>query len=53
MQVSVVQNVLKLNDEIASTSGKGAQARKKSSTSGAPDTVNRKHTATLTTKAMT
>ena len=45
--------VRKLNDEIAVISGSGAQARKKSSTSGAPEIVNRKHTTTVTTKAMT
>ena len=45
--------VRKLKDEIALTSASGAQARKKSSTSGAPETVNRKQTTTLTTKAIT
>ena len=43
----------KLKEEIASTSGRGAQLRTASSTSGAPEIVNRKHTTTLTIKAIT
>src|SRR2546423_1805979 len=43
----------KLKEETALTSARGAHARKKSSTSGAPEMVNRKQTTTLTTKAIT
>src|SRR5476651_799525 len=45
--------VRKLKDEIAVSSGSGAQTRKKSSTKGAPEIVKRKHTTTVTTNAMT
>src|SRR5690348_11215721 len=45
--------VRKLNDEMASISAIGAQERKKSITSGAPEMVNRKQTTTLTTNAIT
>src|SRR5215469_13782553 len=48
-----VKWVRKLNEEMAFTSASGAQARKKSSTSGAPEIVKRKHTTTLTTNAIT
>src|SRR6185437_12737313 len=52
--VEIVEKcVRKLKDEIALMKGNGAQLRKKSSTSGAPEIVNRKHTATVTTNAMT
>ena len=45
--------VRKLKDDTASTSASGAQPWKASITSGAPATVNRKQTTTLTTKAIT
>src|SRR5580700_9658793 len=45
--------VTKLKDEIAWTNASGAQPVKKSITSGAPEIVNRKHTTTLTTNAIT
>jgi len=43
----------KLKEEIASTSGSGAQPRKASSTRGAPEMVSRKQATTLTMKAIT
>src|SRR5262249_26169669 len=45
--------VRKLKDETASISTSGAQERKKSSTSGAPEIVNKKQITTLTTNAIT
>src|ERR1700743_637929 len=48
-----VKWVRKLNDDTALISVSGAQKRKRSSTSGAPETVKRKHTTTVTTKAIT
>src|SRR5438876_1479278 len=45
--------VRKLNEEIALSSGSGAQLRKKSRTSGDPEMVKRKQTTTVTTNAIT
>src|SRR5262245_40830362 len=45
--------VRKLKEEMASSSTRGAHERKKSSTSGAPDIVNRNEITTLTTNAIT